>query len=252
MIYAIVIVLNKQSIRMKTNIVLNSSDRNLFGVTVRQETKTSHLNLSDLQDAYDSVRIEKRWTVRRIDSIVATDSFKERCFYILKKQGFINTSFLGFMEECQSKGITAILKECGAWKTTGARQTRTTWTNPYIWVMIAMEMNPELYAEVITWLTDKLILNRIEAGNFYKGLTAQMQERFGEPDYSAVATEINKTVFGYHKTGMRQFASEKELRELTEFEKKLAYALESNFLRTEKELIDHIKTHGQKDLTEGI
>lgn len=75
-----------------------------------------------------------------------TEEFKERCFYILRKQGFpINPLFKGFIEECQSKGITAILKEVGAWKTTGARQTRTTWANPYIWVMIAMEMNPELY-----------------------------------------------------------------------------------------------------------
>ena len=53
---------------------------------------------------------------------------------------------------------------------------RSTWCNPYLWVLVAMEMNPELYAKVVVWLTDKLIINRIEAGNFYKGFTDQIKQ----------------------------------------------------------------------------
>lgn len=228
---------------MKTNVILSSPDRNLFGVVVRQESKTSHLNLSDLQDAYDSVRYQYGWSDRRIETIVSKDFFKERCYYLLEKQGIIKTSFNAFIESINNKGTVAYLKELGAWKTTGARQTKTTWCNPYIWVMIAMEMNPRLYAEVVTWLTDKLILNRIEAGDFYKGLTEQLYAKFENPNYARIAMEINKVVFGKHETGIRQIASQKELGKLTDFEKMLAYALANDFISTESDLIKHIQKH---------
>lgn len=39
--------------------------------------------------------------------------------------------------------------------------------NPYLFVMIALEMDPEIYAEVVIWLTDGLIENRNEAGDAY-------------------------------------------------------------------------------------
>jgi hypothetical protein len=225
---------------MKSNVILTSSDRQLFGIQVRQETQTSFLNLSDLQDAYDSVRVQKGWSVRRIDHIVATDQFKERVYYILAKQGFINTNFTGFMKDIETEGNAKTLKSLEAWKTTGRAENKTSWCNPYIWVMIAMEMNPELYAEVVMWLTDKLILNRIEAGNFYKGLTAQLY-KWKAPNYALIASLINRVVFGRHEVGIRQKASEKELKTLSEFERTLAYLIENGFIKTENELIAHLK-----------
>lgn len=53
---------------MKTNIVLKSTDRNLFGVTVRQETKTQFLSVTDLQEACKGAERMGR-TTHREDSI---------------------------------------------------------------------------------------------------------------------------------------------------------------------------------------
>lgn len=226
---------------MKSNIILTSPDRQLFGIQVRQETQTSFLNLSDLQDAYDSVRVQKGWSVRSIEDITQREYFKDRVFYILKKQGFIKQEFNCFMETIENKGTAKTLKSLDVWKTTGRAENKTSWCNPYIWVMIAMEMNPELYAEVVMWLTDKLILNRIEAGNFYKGLTAQLY-KWEAPNYALIASLINRVVFGRHEVGIRQKASEKELKTLSEFERTLAYLIENGFIKTESELISHLKT----------
>ena len=56
---------------MKTNIIMTSEqDRNLFGVTIRQETKTGFLNVSDLQEAYTRKRIQEGWSEKRIDHIL--------------------------------------------------------------------------------------------------------------------------------------------------------------------------------------
>ena len=46
---------------MKSNVIMNSPDRELFGIKIRQETKTQFLNLSDLQEAYTKGRIINDW-----------------------------------------------------------------------------------------------------------------------------------------------------------------------------------------------
>ena len=55
---------------METNVTLKSKDRELFGVVIRQETKTGFLNLSDLQEAYTRKRIAEGWSEKRIDNIL--------------------------------------------------------------------------------------------------------------------------------------------------------------------------------------
>ena len=41
---------------MQTNVIMISEDRKLFGIKIRQETKTGFLNLSDLMQAYENQR----------------------------------------------------------------------------------------------------------------------------------------------------------------------------------------------------
>jgi hypothetical protein len=237
---------------MKTNIVLSSSDRELFGTTIRQETKTGFLNLSDLQEAYDRERFKNGWNERRIDHITTTDGFKERCFYLLEKQGLLNQSidnqtiikpsFTGFMQNVNNQGITKVLKDNGAWVTKGARHTKTTWANPYIWVMIAMEMNPKLYAEVVVWLTDQLIINRIEAGNFCKALNTSISKF--SPDgtqYMTLAKALNFIVFGKHEVGIRNTGTKEQLKELANIEEKMAFAIDMGYISSFDMLLKELR-----------
>lgn len=119
------------------------------------------------------------------------------------------------MKNSQEIGFLKYLKQLGVYKTTGARQTKTTWCNPYIWVLVAMELNPMLYARVVMWLGDKLCLNRIEAGNFCKDLNKDV-------DFVKLAIALNKKIFGRHETGIRNTGSKEELRKLSEIESKIA------------------------------
>ena len=157
---------------MKTNVIMQSTDRTLFGTIIRQETKNGFLNLSDLQKCFDNLRIYKGWTNKHLPELISRRENVERFFYILEKQNLISVDLSTFMEIVDKKGITTTLKSFGVYCTTGARHTKTIWCNPYIWILIALELSPEFYANAIVWLTDQLILNRIEAGNFYKGLTS--------------------------------------------------------------------------------
>ncbi len=225
---------------MKTNVVMQSSDRELFGVKIKQETKTGFLNLSDLQSAFAQARIKKGWTDRDVFSIMSSKFNIERIYYILEKQQIIKPSFQGFMESVEKDGLVKVLKQAGAYKATGARQTKTTWCNPYIWVLVAMELNPELYATTVLWLADNLIVNRIEAGNFYKELTRAIGI-FPNVDYIQLAKGLNYVVFGRHETGIRNLATQNQLKEMETLEGRLAFAINMGYIKTFESLIEELR-----------
>jgi very-short-patch-repair endonuclease len=112
---------------MTTNVVLSSTDRNLFGITIRQETQSGFLNLSDLKDAYTRARIQNGWVEKNIDRIMTDTSFRvwfENMFNI-PAPNLINAKFL---------------KSNNLYKTTGARQNKTTYCHHEIWSYVYERM----------------------------------------------------------------------------------------------------------------
>lgn len=61
-----------------------------------------------------------------------------------------------------------------------------------------MEMNPKLYALVIDWLTDSLIINRIEVGNTYN-IISRAASKFKDVDYVVIAKALNHIVLANMK-----------------------------------------------------
>ena len=153
---------------MESNIIMKSKDRELFGIVIKQETKTGFLSVSELQKAYEIARWQYGWSEKRVVDIMQSKDFKERVFYLLQNQGVIKVGIHTFMEMVENEGIAKVLKGLGVYKTTGARQSKVTFANPYIWILLAMELNPMIYAAVVTWLTDTLIFDRIEAGDEFR------------------------------------------------------------------------------------
>jgi len=128
-------------VAMKQNVTLKSVDRTLFGVTIAQETKTEMLSLSDLQRAYDIARMEFGWSDRRFDSVTQTKDFKERAFHILKELGIlVDSTIIEFTKDLDTRGVPVVLKQLGVYKVTGKGDNRKTMANPYLWMLIALEM----------------------------------------------------------------------------------------------------------------
>jgi len=226
---------------MKTNITMKSDkDRELFGVVIKQETKTGFMSLTDLQEAYTHARVLSGWSDKRIDHIIKQVENSERIYYLLKEQGFVNVSIDTFTEMVEKDGMIKVLKKAGVYKTTGRGENKTVMCNPYIWVLVAMELNPQLYAKVVTWLTDKLILNRIEAGNMCKALNSALY-KIKNTDFSKIAIELNKKVFGKHEAGIRNTRSKEELEKLYRLEDRLAFAIERGYIKSTEEIIKAIR-----------
>lgn len=226
---------------MNTNSIMKSeSDRNLFGAIIRQETKTGFLNLSDLQHCFDAIRFKNGWTNKHIPELMSRRENVERIYYILKKQDDIIVDLSTFIDMVENKGIATILKSFGEYKTTGARNTKTTWINPYIWILIALELSPEFYANAVLWLTDTLILNRIEAGNFYKDLSHSIS-KFSNPDYIGIAKALNYIVFDRHEAGIRNKANSHQLKELEDIEKKMSFAIDMGYITSHEMLLRELR-----------
>lgn len=226
---------------MKTNVIMKSEqDRNLFGITIRQETKTGFLNLSDLTEAYTHARVKNGWAEKNIGRIMEDNL--ETIFYLLEKQGIITIPMCTVIEQVDNNGFAKYMKSIGAYKTTGARHTKTIWINPYIFVMVAMELNPIIKAQVIGWLTDQLILNRIEAGNFCKALNSSVQKF--NPDgnnYITLAKALNHIVFGKHEAGIRNSGTKEQLKKLSSIEEKMAFAIDMGYINSFDELVSELR-----------
>ena len=226
---------------MKTKVVMKSPDRNLFGIIIRQNTE-GFLNLSDLQKSYNIEFLKKNWPVRRIDTVLSAEANYPRMYYALNEGNFINTGLSGFMEMIEKQGITKTLKSLGLYKTLGARENKSAWCNPILFVLISLEMNPEIYGKTIYWLADKLIINRIEAGNLYKSLTSSIRKfnPSGE-QYVTLAKALNHIVFGKHEPGIRNMASSSQLKEMEDLEKKMSFAIDMGYVSSFNMLLDELR-----------
>ena len=226
---------------MKSNVVLSSTDRELFGVTIRQNTKEQFLSITDLQKAYERARWQYGWSDKRVNDILSTADTKERVYFLLKERDVIKAEMPVFMEMVRKEGLTKVLKGLGIYRATGRGENKTVMADPYIWVLIAMELNPMLYAKVIIWLTDSLIFDRIEAGSEFMPMNASIKKIVSSPDYPKYARLINEKVFGQHQTGMRNLASAKELRKIADIEKFITQSISMGFLKSENDVVDSIK-----------
>ena len=126
------------------------------------------------------------------------------------------------------------------YKTMGVREERRVICDPYVWVMIALEMNPEIYADVIFWVTDKLIINRIEVGDRYNTLSRAVA-RFDDADYRSMAKALNWIVFNQHETNIRNRATQEQLRELEQLQSNLAFSIEAGFIKSFNELMSFMR-----------
>jgi hypothetical protein len=172
-----------------------------------------------------------------------TKDFKERVYHLLNERGLVKLNILSFMEMIDKEGVAKVMKGLGVWKTTGKGANRSVYSDPYIWVLLAMELNPLLYAKVVIWITDTLIFDRIEAGSEYRPMNAAINMVIENPDYSKFAKEINKSVFGEHKTGIRQLASSAQLKKIADVEKFVKNGIECGMIKNEDQILHVIKKY---------
>lgn len=118
---------------METNITLQSKDRELFGVVIKQETKTGFLSVSDLQKAYEIARWQYGWSERRVSCAMQNDNFKKLIYHVLTEKNEISIDINAYYNNINDIGMAKYLKRLNLYKSIGARDSRQVYCIDWLW-----------------------------------------------------------------------------------------------------------------------
>lgn len=224
----------------------------MMGGVVRQKIDSEMLCLTDLAQIYESKRISNGWVDKRLNEFFSNKSEIEYIIELLDLQGvFVDTDISVFMEMVENQSLITALKKIGQYKVTGKGNNRVTFCNPYIFVAVAQWLNPKFRAMVTMWVTDSLILNRIEAGSNYNELcksindniivTLPKESNSRKFIFSNFAKLINIKVFGTHRSDLRQLATKEQLKQLTKMEIKVSTLIDAGVIKSYNDAKEYLK-----------
>lgn len=197
---------------MKTNVIML---RKMGQFEVKQRTKDGYFNGTELLKQWNK-SLGKKKGIKDFFENQATNDFIE----VLINEENLHRGNSPYVKSRASRGDNA-----------------GTWMHPILFIKFAMWINPRFEYFVIKFVYDQLIEYRHNAGDNYKGLTAAAQKLQGV-DYSRLAKALNYVVFGKHENGIRQLASQSQLKELTELQQKLAFAIDMGYINSFDGLIN--------------
>lgn len=213
---------------MKTNQVMV---RPMGQMQVFQRTKDSMFNATAFIKQWNSLNNSKK----EIKDYLNNKATKEYIETMKQDPEFIG-GILPMKKSRANKGINA-----------------GTWMHPFLFIDFAMWLNPKFKLEVIKFVKDQLIKYRHNAGDYYNCLSASGAKLKGY-NYSQVAIAMNWIVFNRTGKNLRQTATPDQLKELSEIEQKLSFAIDMGYIKSFHHLLSELrkmwhKKYSQKAIT---
>ena len=200
---------------MKTNV---NMIRKMQDFEVLQRTKDGFFNATKLLKQWNNLLGMKK-EVSKFFELEQTKQFLE----VLVEEENLHTQDSTYVKSKASRGDNA-----------------GTWMHPILFVKFAMWINPKFEYFVIKFVYDQLIEYRHSAGDNYNMLTGSAQ-KLSNVNYKEIAKALNWIVFNRHENGIRQLASAKQLKELTEIQQKLSFAIDMEYIKSFDQLIDEMR-----------
>ena len=130
---------------MKTEVIMK---RELFDETISQSSKTGFFSATDLATSGNKWRASKGLSYFKLNEFLRNKKTKEFMEFLSNEYGVIKIN---------SKG-----------------RNSHTWVHPYLFIDIALAINPKLKVVVYKWIFDELIKYRNNSGDSYKKLTGSI------------------------------------------------------------------------------
>lgn len=200
---------------MKTNVIMN---RSMGDLKVKQRTKDGMFNATSLLKQWNNVSNSNK----KLDHFFDNKSTKEFINAMIDDED-LHTHNSVYVKSRASRGDNA-----------------GTWMHPYLFIDFAMWLNPKFKVQVIKFVYDELIKHRHSAGDNYK-LLSESGVKLKGYNFAEVATAMNWIVFGKKGKNLRQSASQDELRELSELQTKLAFAIDMGYIKSYDSLIEEMR-----------
>lgn len=212
---------------MKTNVVMI---RNMGNFQVTQRTKDGMFNAGDLLYQWNKHISSKKRRMSEFLNSPKTEEFKETIIAdIISNNGNI--------EKPESQ-VVRIVK--GKTSKKGVKSNDDVWMHPYLFIDFAMWINPKFKVQVIKFVYDQLIKNRHSAGDNYKMLSESGAKLKGY-NFQEVAKAMNWIVFKKHNKNLRQIATPEQLKELSDLQTKLSFAIDMGYIKSYKQLMKEMR-----------
>jgi len=155
---------------METEVIMK---RELFGREISQKSKSEYFSATDLVKAGNMYRIGKGMQPFDMSVWFSQKNVKE------------------FVQSLENK--------FGKVKISGNGRGHHTWVHPYLFIDMALSINPDLKIEVYGWLYDCLLKYRNDSGDSYKKMAGAIYSRIpNKSDYTKyiiqVADKIKETI----------------------------------------------------------
>lgn len=125
-----------------------------------------------------------------------------------------------------------------------------TWMHPLLFIDFAMWLNPKFKLQVLKFVQDKLIELRHDAGDEYKRMADALDSIKGGYDIkymiSKVSMAINFIVFRRHSIELRNNATTKQLKQITELEQFIYNSIELGIINDFDTLITMLRNKYRK------
>lgn len=181
------------------------------GFDVTQRTKDSMFNATDLARQWNTLNIKGR---KDVSNFLDNDNTK------------LFLEALAYEENLNTRNL--VIKKRGKYG--------GTWMHPYLFIKFAMWLNPKFEVQVIKFVYDELIKNRHIAGDNYK-LLSESGVKLKGYNFSEVATALNWIVFDKKGKNLRQSATQEQLKELSDLQTKLSFAIDMGYINNYNKLI---------------
>ena len=122
--------------------------RELFGKEIKQKSKSEFLSATDIVKAGNIWRVTHDLELFKFTSWLAKKSTKE------------------FIEELELEYGKSIIRSKG--------KGHNTWLHPFLFIDLALAINPKLKVEVYKWLYDALLKHRNSSGDSYKKMSGAL------------------------------------------------------------------------------
>ena len=200
---------------MKTNVIMHRSMGNL---SVLQRTKDGMFNATLLLKEWNKIT----GTNKKLDHFFENKATQEFIDALLESED-LHTRNSVYVKSRASRGDNA-----------------GTWMHPYLFIDFSMWINPKFKVQVIKFVYDELIKNRHIAGDNYKMLSESGVKLKGY-NFSEVATAIQWIVFGKKGKNLRQHADQEQLKELSDLQTKLSFAIDMGYISNYDMLLSEMR-----------
>lgn len=198
---------------MKTNVVMT---RKMQNFEIKQRTCDGMFNATEFLNQWNGLASNPKRDLSKFWEQENVKAFIE----ILMKEENLNTPSEGYYKQRGKNGGT--------------------WMHPILFLKFAMWINPKFEYFVIKFVHDQLIELRHNAGDNYRSLASAAQN-LPSVDFAKIAKALNYVVFGKHEENLRQSASKEQLKELTDLQIKLAFAIDMGYIKSFDELMYELR-----------